>query len=307
MPRPSYDINDETGDVSREQTGNMPGDPGYSGTGGGTAPTNDTSGPGWPGPSNPRTTRVAPDVHNAVGAAPSWLDFYRQQMNGFPQFSNPYSSINSEQARAEQQRVIQDLQRSAAGDMNSLAQQQLRQGYGAAQAQQSSLGSTMRGQSAGAAMRGVQQGQQGIQRGLAGDQQMLKLQEQQAAQALLAQMLAQQHQQDIMQAQGSAQGALGAQGLNQGMQQFYTSGLIGQMLGNYQYGADMGRANLGFDLESQSVLDQNRRDALNALATAGTTAAQAFGGGGSGGDFTGPVPKWEDPVDTNWSPFPGGK
>jgi len=124
------------------------------------------------------TTNV---VHAAAPVAPSWTDFYRQQVDRNTQFRNPYSYINQQQARDQQMQVIQDLQRQAAGDMNSLAQQQLRAGYGQAQAQQSSLGSSMRGQGAGAAMRGIQQGQAGIQRGFAGDQQMLKLQDPAAA------------------------------------------------------------------------------------------------------------------------------
>lgn len=250
---------------------------------------------------------TTPQVHASAPLAPSWTDQYRRWAQGMSPARNPYSNINSEIARTQQQQVIQDLQKQAAGDMNSLAQQQLGSSYGQAQAQQASLGSSMRGQGAGAAMRGIQQGQQGIQRGFAGDQQMLKLQEQQAAQAMLAQMLAQQQQQDIGQAQGMAQGQLGAQGLNQGMQQFYTSGLIGGMLGDYQHDADKGRAALGFDLDAQDVTEARRRAAMNALATAGVTAANAYGGGGSGdGDFQGPVPKWEDPVDTNWNPYPGG-
>jgi len=80
------------------------------------------------------------------------------------------------------------------------------------------------------------------------------------------------------------------------------------MLGDYQYGADMGRAQLGFDLEAQDIAEARRRAAMNAVATAGSTAISAFGGGGGGGsgDYQGPVPKWEDPVDTNWNPYPKG-
>ena len=103
-------------------------------------------------------------------------------------------------ARWYQNQVIQALQRQAAGDMNSQAQQQLRDSFQRARAQQASLGSTMRGQSAGAAMRSIQAGQQGISRGQTGEEQMLKLQEQEAARAMLAQLLAQQQGLDIRQA-----------------------------------------------------------------------------------------------------------
>ena len=143
----------------------------------------------------------------AANKNPYWDQYFKDQFGAnLPSYS--YASGNQDQARAQQMQVIQDLQRQAAGDPNSLAQQQLSQGYGAAQAQQSSLGSTMRGQSAGAAARSTMAGQQGIQRGYAGDQQMLQAQEQQAAQAMLAQLLAQQQGQDITQATDMAQGGL---------------------------------------------------------------------------------------------------
>jgi hypothetical protein len=158
-----------------------------------------------------------------------------------------FQTANQDQARLQQQQVIQDLQRQAAGDPNSLAQQQLQQGYGAAQAQQSSLGSTMRGQSAGAAMRSVQAGQQGIQRGLAGDQQMLQAQEQQAAQAMLAQLLAQQQGQDITQATGMAQGVNQGGALNEAMKQFYAQQGLELGLGREQRDKERQLTSLGLD------------------------------------------------------------
>lgn len=219
-------------------------------------------------------------------ADPYWSNWFLQGAQS-PQgaFSNPYQTANQDQARAQQQQVIQDLQRQATGDPNSRAQQQLRQGYGAAQAQQASLGSTMRGQSAGAAMRGVQAGQQGIQRGLAGDQQMLQLQEQQAAQQMLAQMLAQQQGQDIAQAQGMAQGALGAQGLNDAMQQFYMQGGIQAALGANQFSQDQARAQLGFDLESQNLRDQFNQGLVGMGQGAAGTALSMWGPKSSGSGY----------------------
>ena len=240
----------------------------------------------------------------AAGAQNPWFDFYRGQMTGGVQSSNPFQVANQGQARAEQQRVIQDLQRQAAGDMNSLAQQQLRQGYGAAQAQQSSLGSTMRGQSAGAAMRGVQQGQQGIQRGFAGDQQMLKLQEQQAAQAMLAQMLGQQQQQDIGQAQGVANATLNDQQLNDAMRQFYMGGAIQQSLGDLQYNSELGRARLGFDLDAQDVRAAQFRNAAQSLATAVGTVS-GMGGRGSNSYNTDYLNGLTPSDPSEWAPYPG--
>lgn len=248
----------------------------------------------------------APSGLGAMGTSP-WTSFFEGQMNAGPLNIPGYQTANQDQARRYQQQVIQDLQRQAMGDPNSRAQQQLQQGYGQAQAQQASLGSTMRGQSAGASMRGIQAGQQGIQRGLAGDQQMLQLQEQQAAQQMLAQLLAQQQGQDISQAQGMAQGALGAQGLNDAMQQFYTGGYIDQLLGNYQWQADKGRAELGFDLEAQNLLDQQRRAAAAAAATgAGTLASMDWSGGKNSSYYTGLTPSWKDPGSSpsEWNSYP---
>jgi hypothetical protein len=196
---------------------------------------------------------------------------------------SPYTPVTNlqDQARLEQQRVIQALQAQAAGDPNSLAQQQLRNAYAGAQSQQSSLGSTMRGQSAGAAMRGIQAGQQGIQRSLPGDQQMLMLQEQQAAQAMLAQLLAQQQGQDITQATGMANTQLQGQQLDEAMKQFYAQQGLNAGIAREQTGWDRLVAGLGYDLETSKLVQDSINKGLQTGAAALNTAAQAWGGGGS--------------------------
>lgn len=229
-----------------------------------------------------------PPVEETVPVAPPlsglsvWDNYYEQGMAnpniGMPTFEN----ANAEQARVRQQQVIQALQRQASGDPNSLAQQQLQSMYAQAQAQQASLGSTMRGQDAGAAMRGIRSGQQGIQRGLAGDQAMLQAQEQRAAQALLAQLYGQQHEQDIGQADAAARGQLQGNALNQAMQQFYTSGAVGRLGSNYQYGSDVERARLGFDLEARDLEERNRRAMYEAAATGAGTLQSIIGSYGRG-------------------------
>jgi hypothetical protein len=177
-----------------------------------------------------------------------------------------FQTGNQDQARLEQDRVIQDLQRAARGDPNSLAQQQLSQGYQNAQSQQSSLGSTMRGQSAGAAMRGIQQGQQGIQRGLAGDQQMLQLQEQQAAQQMLAQLLAQQQGQDITQATGMAQGVNQGNAMNEEMAQFYAQSGLDAGLNRENRDRDARLAALGINQQYTDLAQSNATNLMNAGA-----------------------------------------
>ena len=210
--------------------------------------------PGMPATQNPAKT---PEANY-------WSNFYQNGPNAvtMPQFQTG----NQDQARLQQQQVIQDLQRQAAGDPNSLAQQQLQQGYGAAQAQQSSLGSTMRGQSAGAAMRGVQAGQQGIQRGYAGDQQMLQMQEQQAAQAMLAQLLAQQHGQDVTQATSMAQGANQGAGLEEAMKQFYAQGGLDSALAREQRAKEQKLASLGIAQGYGNLAQQGVNNAVQAGA-----------------------------------------
>ncbi len=213
----------------------------------------------------------------------SGYDYWRQQSQTPPQYNSQYQTANQDQARLQQMAMIQQLQRQAAGDPNSLAQQQLTQQYGAAQNQQASLGSTMRGQSAGAAQRSIQQGQSDIQRGYAGDQQMLMLQEQQAAQAYMAQLYAQMQGQDISQAQGMAQAATNNQSLNDMMQQFYAQQGMSGDLSRLQTANDLNRANYGFDLESQRIQDEEVRRWLQAGSTAASTAANMYGGGQSNG------------------------
>ena len=119
------------------------------------------------------------DAGNALAQAqraggPDFWDQFLKEQAGASGLQMPgFNTGFQDQDRLQQQRVIQELQAQAAGDPNSQAQQQLQQGYQSAQGQQSSLGSTMRGQSAGAARQGIAAGQQGIQRGYVGDQQML--------------------------------------------------------------------------------------------------------------------------------------
>lgn len=222
--------------------------------------------------------QTSSDRDAANRGAKYWEDFFNRGPSSvnMPQFQ----TANQDQARAEQQRVIQALQAQAAGDPNSQAQQQLGRAYAGAQSQQSSLGSTMRGQSAGAAMRGIQAGQQGIQRSLPGDQQMLMLQEQQAAQAMLAQLLAQQQGQDISQAQGMANTQLQGQQLDEAIRQFYASQGLNAGLAREQTADERRRAQMGLDLEAGRLLQQGINSGVQAGAAALGTAGQFWGGGG---------------------------
>jgi hypothetical protein len=218
-----------------------------------------------------------------------WDDYFRQQMQVQPP-TPVFNTTNQDQARTQQQQVIQDLQRSAAGDPNSRAQQQLQQANMGAQSQQSSLGSTMRGQSAGAAQRSIQAGQQDIQRQLPGDQQMLMAQEQQAAQSMLAQILAQQQSQDISQATAMAQGQLSGQSALDNFYRQMFGGALESGAAGQQNALNMGLAAQGFDLEGKAINQGLYRDLMNASATATASAGNMFRGAGNSGGY-----------DTNWS------
>lgn len=215
----------------------------------------------------------------ASGPSSYWYDYFQQQA-GAPAPTPVFNTTNQDQARTQQMQVIQDLQRAAAGDPNSMAQRQLRDAYAGAQSQQSSLGSTMRGQSAGAAQRSIQQGQQGLQRQLPGDAQMLQLQEQQAAQQMLAQLLSQQQAQDIAQAQGMANTTLGGQALDDQMRDFYLNGMLGADIGATERQNAITRAQLGFQEGNAALRDQLIRSGMQGLGT-GLATASNFGGGTS--------------------------
>jgi hypothetical protein len=106
---------------------------------------------------------------------------------------------------------------------------------------------------------------------------MLQLQEQQAAQAMLAQMLAQQQGQDITQAQGMAQGTLGSQGMDDAMRQFYLGGGVGQDLASTQRDNDAARAAMGYQDQQSALTNQ----LFNAGVGAGAGALGTIGTMGS--------------------------
>lgn len=187
---------------------------------------------------------------------------------------------NQNQARQEQARVIQALQAQAAGSRDTLGQQQLQQGFNQASAQQRSLGSSIRGAGGGAGLRAGAMGAADTQRGFAGQSEMLRLQEQQAAQAMLAQLLAQQHAQDVGLAGSMASGSLANQQLNQDMERFYSGEAMKDLAGRYQRGADFEAAMLGQNLEARNLEDRFRGQVLGMGASGVGTIQQIAGGYG---------------------------
>lgn len=236
-------------------------------------------GSGAPPPFDPLHPDANSNLTIANNGAMDWEKFLTNGQMDI--MGNPYNSTNSESDRVQQQRVIQELQAQASGNMNSQAQQQLGQGYQQARAQQSSLGSSIRGQSAGAAQRGIMQGQQGLQRGFAGDQQMLKLQEQQAAQQMMAQLLAQQQGQDVAQAGTMARGANTLSGLNQDMRQFYDQAGLAAALEREQREAERRRAAMNISNGYKDLTAGISTQAINAGGTALSTLTSLIPSGNS--------------------------
>lgn len=225
-----------------------------------------------PAENPPTEQELRPKFNTGVNP---WTEYFAQRAFGNSNLDLPgLNTVNQDQARLEQQRVIQALQEQAAGNYNSQAQRQLQQGFRQAGAQQRALGSSIRGVGGGAGLRGGLTAAADVQRGFAGQREMLKLQEQQAAQAMLAQLLAQQNMQDVDLAGNLASADLNNRRLNQEMEQFYTQGYLGALGSNYQRNFDAERAKLGLDLEAQAAEarrnTQIAQGAATGLATLGS-------------------------------------
>jgi hypothetical protein len=177
-----------------------------------------------------------------------WQDYFRNQFGNYGNLPN-YQDRQQAEARRLQEQTIQDLQTQAAGNMNSRAQQELQGQNRMGQQSQYALASGQRGGD----MRAANQmaGRVGAQ--LPGQANVLKLQEQQAAQAMLAQMLAQQQGQDITQANDQSQMALRGQALQDAHNQFMMGQGAAQELGATQLQHDTNLMQAGYDLESDDI------------------------------------------------------
>lgn len=198
---------------------------------------------------NPVSIGSASSLERPKSNSRVWEDYFSNEYSNAQNMALPqFNTANQDQARLQQQAVIQQLQQQAAGGpLSEPLQQQLRQGYNQASAQQSSLGSTVRGQSAGAAMRGTQARQGQLQRGFAGDQAELQAQQQQAAQALLGQLLAQQRDQDIQGAQMAADGTLRGRGTVDDYMRSVLGAGLDVTSGDRQRLIDSVRSSMGFE------------------------------------------------------------
>ena len=90
-----------------------------------------------------------------------------------------------------------------------------------------------------------------------------------------------------------ATNAMGNQGLEDAMRQFYTAGGIQSGIAGAQTAADRARATMGFDLESADINQQLLNRYAGAAAT-GAGAASRYAGGLKQED---PEQGWEMPFD----------
>lgn len=232
----------------------------YNGT-----PPEDRQQPGWGG--YPPANTQGPAGNTTIGGASDyWQGYFQQNMNTQPQLPG-VDTANADQDKAMQQQLMQQLQAQAAGTLDTQAQRELGQGNFEAQGQQYALAAGQRGTGAGAQLAQAQTGAQQIHAGLGGQQQILMRQQQQAAQAQLAQMYAAQQGQDQNQANNIAQSQLRGQAQSDQMNQFYSGQGIQNSLNQYQIGTGLAEAKNGMNTGQANLAQGWLQSGGQALAT----------------------------------------
>lgn len=195
--------------------------------------------------------------------------------------SSPYEplpgyDIASQQRSVQmQQQAIQQLQQQASGNYETKAQQELRQQFRQQANQQQALAAGQRGMSAGGqALQARTNAAQG-RAGAGGARETLKLQEQQQAQGMLAQILAARQAGDVSLADSMSNYATQGRGLGDTMSQFYLDQGIQNALSQHTLGQDMVAANLGFDLQNRATQRQADNRWMQTIGTAAEAARRA--------------------------------
>jgi len=226
-----------------------------------------------------------------------WWQNYFANAKG-PQDYNPDFS-NANQGRGWQQALIQDLYKQASGSMDTNAQHSLASNTQAAEQQQQALGSSIRGAGGGAGLRAGNAGAANVERGLAGQQQQLKVQEQQQGQSALAALLAQQRGMDQSQAQLAANAAL----QNQSQRNDWQYGLDQQGTANalesQQQYMELLAAALGINTTNSNIANQYGQQLAQAGGTAVSALAQQLPSqqtSSTNNNYSGPVPAYEPPM-----------
>jgi hypothetical protein len=159
-----------------------------------------------------------------------------------------------EQFRQGQMGLMAQLQAQASGQGPSLAQMQLQQAGDRNLANAAALGASQRGAGVAGALRGIASQQAGIGQQLAADSAMMRLQEQQQAQGLLAGVLGGARGQDIGLATGQAGMDLQQRQLND-----QRSAMYDQLAQSYlKMGLDLDQAQMRARMDMERLLaDQN--------------------------------------------------
>lgn len=218
------------------------------------------------------------------------LDQWQQYFDSFGGSARPANigldTSNADASRGWQQALIQDLQAQAAGDPNSRAQQSLAQNFSGAENQQRALGSAMRGVDGAAGLRAGMRGSGQVAQGQPGAQQMLMLQEQQAAQQQLAQMLSQQRAQDAQGANAYSQNWLANNQTQNDWVNFMNQQGLGTALEQQQQLSELDRGILGTDVSNRDFAQRAAGQGMQALATAIQTGSQASGSNAEAPSYT---------------------
>lgn len=220
--------------------------------------------------------REPTSFYDATAGMESWDDF--AEGRGLRGMGAPGDvALDNTQAgsRNWQDELLQELQAQASGNLNSRAQQSLRESVVGAQAQQRALGSTMRGTGGGAGLRAGARGASDVGRGLAGQQQLLKVQEQQRAQQAMAQLLAQMRGQDADWQGANAQNWLDNNQRFLDYDTFLQEFGLKNALSREEMNAMLGQSILGEEMDQQAFTRELGGAAIGAAAGAAGAAAEA--------------------------------
>jgi len=228
------------------------------------------------------------EYYNAAKGLGDWQSYF-DSFGGSARPANiGIDFSNSDASRQWQNSLIQDLQRQAAGDLNSRAQQSLAQGFDSARNQQMALGSAQRGTGGAAGLRAGQRGAGDVSRGQAGAQQMLMLQEQQTAQQQLAQMLAAQRGLDAQQANAYSQNWLANNQMQNDWVNYMNQQSLGTGLEQQQQQAELARAILGTDVSNRDFAQRAAGQGAQAVAGLAGAVSQMGDSGGSSSTASSP-------------------
>lgn len=224
----------------------------------------------------PPPTTPGPSFRDAIlsGQRPTRLD-----PTGLRPMAPTPMLENRADSRARQQKLLDQLHGLASGNgfANSAAGQALNQQYQAAAAQNMSNAGSARNIGTGALQRQTMENATQLAGEQRADTQMLKAQQMQSAEQMLAQLYAQQRAGDLANEKFFADTTNQRNRLDDNLSNFYLQSGIGGALEDYNIKDETARANLGLDLEAEAM-DATKWDRL--LQGLGSVAGYAQKAGG---------------------------